>query len=158
MFVGDRSQLHGKTAGRMARRHVNCHLFIWKSAPNHLNSRNKIRITAYQHELVANILIGIVQHVHSNIYIGALLLKSLEKAISRVVARRQTAFNALSFEVSQDGLDYRSRRQSLEVNFLVRLCSAVYHCGEIPNALNCVVGAHQAEEFMQVEPLVWSPF
>lgn len=121
---------------------------------DHPDGRHQIGIPAHEHQVVAQVLIGIVQHENGDVDIGSLFLWSLEELCSTICASRYRALDLLVLELSQYHLNGRGSRKGLKVDLLIWLRGTVDHRSEIPDALDVVVGPNQTKEPSKIQPLV----
>jgi hypothetical protein len=69
------SQFDGCSPNWALRWNVNDNFFIRKAQPNHVYGRYQIGISTENNELIAQVAIGVVDHEHGDIYVGALFLR-----------------------------------------------------------------------------------
>ena len=73
-----------RTARGMLCRHIYCDLLGRKPHGDGSDCRDQIRISTDQYEVIADILIGIVEHIHRDIHVRPLLLWCLKKSAAQI--------------------------------------------------------------------------
>src|SRR5689334_4491080 len=79
---------------------VNDYLLMRKTCFHHLNGRDQVGIAAYQNEILAAILVGIIEHPNPNANIGAFFFERIEESRSCMSAKIMSAFDRLLLEPS----------------------------------------------------------